>query len=66
MYVLQSVIVKSIERNAMNLYEARRRLLGVNEEPVIVNTTTDSYTSLGLQDLSMYTLLYTTRYYYTL
>ena len=36
---LQSVIVKSIERNAANLYEARRRLLGEEgEAPPVVRT----------------------------
>ena len=30
-FVLQSVIVKSIERNATKMYEARKRLLGLNE-----------------------------------
>ena len=33
-FVLQSVIVKSIERNASNMYEARRRLLSAEGEAV--------------------------------
>ena len=39
---LQSVIVKSIERNAANLHEARRRLLGaMNESPAITSSLQD-------------------------
>lgn len=34
--MFQSVIVKSIERNASNMYEARRQLLGLTSEPLPV------------------------------
>ena len=59
---LQSVIVKSIERNASNMYEARRRLLGLLDEPMPVVTssgydlpiTTTTANSLGLAGLGEY------------
>lgn len=49
--MFQSVIVKSIERNAANLYEARRRLLGEEGEQVpvvraaVLDATTRSATN---------------------
>ncbi len=42
--MFQSVIVKSIERNAPNMYDARRRLLGLSGEvtaPVSCSNTSD-------------------------
>ncbi len=59
-YSMQSVIVKSIERNAHNMYEARRQLLGlVGEMPPPVacrggdagSTASTSTNSLGLAGL---------------
>jgi len=41
----QSVIVKSVERNALNMYEARRYLLGLESSGVSVPTNTCSITS---------------------
>ncbi|KAL0180014.1 hypothetical protein M9458_025456, partial [Cirrhinus mrigala] len=40
-----SVIVKSVERNALNMYEARRYLLGLESSGVSVPTSTSSITS---------------------
>ncbi|CAM4707288.1 unnamed protein product [Leuciscus chuanchicus] len=41
----KSVIVKSVERNALNMYEARRYLLGLESSGVSVPTNTCSITS---------------------
>ena len=54
-FILQSVIVKSIERNASNMYLARLFLLGLQKElpRPVVNQTTNGLTTgaLGLHAL---------------
>lgn len=49
------MIVKGIERNAFNLYEARRKLLGVGGErvPVVQSTVSDgpSTSSLNISNI---------------
>ncbi|KAL7857582.1 hypothetical protein SRHO_G00164810 [Serrasalmus rhombeus] len=41
----KSVIVKSVERNALNMYEARRYLLGLDSSGVSVSTSSSSSSS---------------------
>ncbi|KAI5627388.1 protein bicaudal C-like 1 [Silurus asotus] len=41
----KSVIVKSVERNALNMYEARRYLLGLDSSGVCVSVSTSSNSS---------------------
>ena len=54
-FIFQSVIVKSIERNASNMYLARLFLLGLQKElpRPVVNQTTNGMTTgaLGLHAL---------------
>lgn len=38
--ILQSVIVKSVERNALNMYEARKFLLGLESSGVSAPSST--------------------------
>lgn len=44
--VVQSVIMKSIERNACKLYEARRQLLAAQGETVPIVIATGKYTAV--------------------
>uniref|UniRef100_A0A3B1J584 BicC family RNA binding protein 1 n=1 Tax=Astyanax mexicanus TaxID=7994 RepID=A0A3B1J584_ASTMX len=41
----KSVIVKSVERNALNMYEARRYLLGLDSSGVFISTSSSSSSS---------------------
>ncbi|XP_064621820.1 protein bicaudal C homolog 1-like isoform X2 [Lineus longissimus] len=51
----KSVIVKSIERNSANMYEARRLLLGLERDPALPPPTKldNSIPGLGMGNLSM-------------
>uniref|UniRef100_A0A3B4CRB9 SAM domain-containing protein n=1 Tax=Pygocentrus nattereri TaxID=42514 RepID=A0A3B4CRB9_PYGNA len=48
----KSVIVKSVERNALNMYEARRYLLGLDSSGVSVSTSSSISCPVGLDILT--------------
>ncbi|CAH1793905.1 unnamed protein product [Owenia fusiformis] len=50
----KSVIVKSIERNAPNLHKARRILLGLEQDGLLLTNNNPTAASLGLTGLGMF------------
>lgn len=75
----QSVIVKSVERNALNMYEARKCLLGLESSGVTVASNPSvscpvglscpgldilSSAGLGLTGLGMHSILYISYFFY--
>ena len=54
-YFSQSVVIKSMERNVANVYEARQRILGIDEEiPVVTGLTFPLQVCAKIRDGSGY------------